>query len=352
MQQNKCRAAVLSAAEHIDIKYVDIPQIGKDDVLVRTKACILCGSDLHGYLGRHPRVVYPRILGHEFSGVIARLGQNVSGFSEGQPVFCDIDISCGVCDYCREGRVNLCTNIKTIGFDEDGACAEYARVPKANIHPIPATMTFEAAALMNNFALAHNAVKRKGEVAEKDKVLIIGCGPVGLCSLITAKAAGAAVFIAGNHDYQLELARHFGADEVINAKKEDTVSRVLQITHGKGADKVIEIVGGVQDVTLGQCTQAVRRAGLIVLVGTFSGNRATLRAAEFKDRELEMRGSRSYIGSEAIPDVIRFIRSGAVDVTELISHRLNLEEVEHGLRLMQTRKENVMKVVISPQADY
>ena len=263
-------------------------------------------------------------------------------------MFCDIDISCGTCDQCRTGRVNLCTNIKTIGFDADGACSEYVRVPQRNIYPIPDTMTFEAAALVNNFALAYNAVKRKGEVTSDDKVLIIGCGPIGLCSLITAKAAGADVFIAGNHDYQLELARQFGADAIINAKKEDTVSRVLQITHGKGADKVIEVVGGIQDVTLGQCTQAVRRGGLIVLVGTFSGNKATLRAAEFKDRELELRGSRTYIGREAIPEVIRFIHSGSIDATKLISHRLKLEEVEIGLRLMQGRKENVMKVVISP----
>jgi L-iditol 2-dehydrogenase len=348
MERKKCWASVLYGPRDMRVEQVDVPEIGPYDALIQMKACVLCGSDLHGYLGRHPRVVYPRILGHEFAGVIEKLGQKVKDFSKGQRVFCDIDMPCGACDPCRQGRGNICANIKTIGFDVDGAFSEYVKVPHENLYPIPDDMSFEEACLTNNLGLAFNAVKRRAEVMLNDKVLIIGCGPIGLCTLMLAKAVGADVIIAGNHDYQLEVAEEFGADELINAKKDDTVARALAFTRGKGVDKVIEIVGGEQDVTLGQCTQAVKRGGLVVLVGTFSGNKATLRATEFKDREINMRGARSFIGREALPEVIRLIGSRRFNVSRLISHRLRLAEVEKGLKTMKNRKENVIKVVISP----
>jgi threonine dehydrogenase-like Zn-dependent dehydrogenase len=348
MEKEKCWAAVLYGAQDMRFEQVAVPEIGPYDTLIKMQGCVLCGSDLHGYLGRHHRVVYPRILGHEFAGVIEKRGEKVKDFSKGQRVFCDIDMPCGTCDPCRQGRGNICANIKTIGFDVDGAFSEYVKVPSANLYPIPDNLSFEEACLANNFGLAYNAVKRRGEVLLNDKVLIIGCGPIGVCTVILAKSAGANVIIAGNHDYQLEMAKELGADEVINAKKDDTVARTLNFTQGKGVDKVIEIVGGQQDVTLGQCTQAVRRGGLVVIVGTFSGNKATLRATEFKDREISMRGSRSFIGRETLPKVIRLIASGKFNASRLISHRLRLEEVEKGLRIMKNRAENVMKVVISP----
>ena len=348
MKQDKCLAAVLYRPEDMRIEQVDVPSIGPNDALIQMKACALCGSDLGGYLGKHGRVVYPRILGHEFSGVIAKLGQKVKGFSEGQQVCCDPDIRCGTCDLCRQGRVNICVNLKTQGFDIDGAYSEYVKVQQDNLYPIPDNTSFEDTSLVQTLGVAYSAVKRRGEVLFNDYVLIIGCGPIGVSALMLAKAAGANVIIADTVDYRLEMAKELGADEVLNAEKDNLVESVLQLTHGKGVDKVIEAVGGQQDVSLGQCTQAVKRGGLVVLVGTFAGNKATLRATEFKDREIEMRGSRAYIGWEAFPEIIQLIASGKINASRMITHRLKLAEVEKGLKLMQSKQENVMKVVISP----
>ncbi len=348
MKQNKCLAAVLYGPEDMRIEQIDVPRIGPNDALIQMKACALCGSDLSGYLGKHGRVVYPRILGHEFSGVIAKLGQKGKGFSEGQRVCCDPDIRCGICAPCRQGRVNLCVNLKTQGFDIDGAYSEYVKVPQDNLYPIPDDTSFEDTSLIQTLGVAYSAVKRRGEVLFNDNVLIIGCGPIGLSALLFAKAAGANVIIADTVGYRLEMAKELGADEVINAEKDNLVESVLQLTQGKGVDKVIEAVGGQQDVTLGQCTQAVKRGGLVILVGTFAGNKATLRATEFKDREIELRGSRAYIGWEAFPEIIQLIASGKINVSRMITHRLKLAEVEKGLKLMQSKKENVVKVVISP----
>jgi len=348
MKKKKCMAAVLYGPEQMRIEQVDIPEIGPDDALIQMKACSLCGSDLHGYMGNHPRVVYPRILGHEFSGVIAELGENVDGFSKGQRVVCDIDFRCGTCYACRQGKGNLCVHIKTQGFDMDGAYSEYVKVDKSNLFALPDNVSFEDASVIQTLAVAYNGVKRRGEVKLNENILIIGCGAIGLCALILAKAGGATVITADAVDYRLEMATELGADEVIHVGKEDLVKRVLELTGGIGVEKVIEAVGGPQDVTLGQCTQVVQRGGVVIMVGTFSGNKATLRATEFKDREIDLRGSRAYISWKAWPELIVSISTGKIDVSKLFTHRLKLAEVEKGLKLMQSRSERVMKVVITP----
>lgn len=346
--REKCLAAVLYGPEDMRIEEVDVPEIGPDDALIQMQACTLCGSDLHGYHGNHPRVTYPRILGHEFSGFITRTGENVSGFEAGQRVVCDIDLRCGICEYCLKGRGNVCVEIKTQGFDADGAYSEYVKVHKSNLYKLPDNVSFEEACFIQTLGIGYNGVKRRGEIKINEEVLIIGCGPIGLSALIIAKAGGANVISTDTIDYRLGLAKELGADATINSSNEDVVEKVLSMTNGRGVEKVIEAVGGPQDTTLGQCTQVVKRGGLIVLIGTFSGNKATLRATEFKDRELEMRGSRAYVGGEAFPDLIQLLSCGKIDVSKMISHRMKLAEVEKGLRLMDAKSENVMKVVITP----
>lgn len=152
--------------------------------------------------------------------------------------------------------------------------------------------------------------------------------------------------MADTIDYRMELALAMGAERVFDASRTDFVQSVLKATQDKGVDTVIEAVGGSQDVTLGQASQIVKRAGLIVVIGTFSLNRATLRMAEFKDRELDLRGSRNYVN--AFPDCLDLIASGKVSLNRLITHRLPLAEAEKGLLLMKDKAEKIMKVVIHP----
>jgi threonine dehydrogenase-like Zn-dependent dehydrogenase len=137
-----------------------------------------------------------------------------------------------------------------------------------------------------------------------------------------------------------------GADQTCNASTADLIRCVMDWTRGKGVDKVIECVGGTQDVTMSQASQVVKRGGLIVVVGTYGNNRATLRMAEFKDRELELRGSRTYV--DAFPDCIELVASGKLGLDRLITHHFRLEGVEKGLRLMRDKAENVMKVIVHP----
>ena len=344
--KNTYRAAVLYGSEDLRFEDLPIPAVGAGEVLVRVKSCAICGSDLHAYLGKHPRVVFPRVLGHEFAGVIDQKGDQVEGWEVGQRVCCDVDLSCGECDPCRQGRRNLCVKLRTQGFDSDGAYAELVKVPGRNLYALPESVSFDEASMVQTLAVAYNGVKRRGEVQVQDRVLVLGCGPIGLCALAVAKAGGAKVFAVDTLDYRLKIAGEMGADQVCNSSTVDLIGRALEWTGGKGVDKVIECVGGTQDVTLIQATQVVKRGGLIVVVGTYGNNRATIRVAEFKDRELELRGSRTYLND--FPDCIELIASGKLDLAELITHRFPLEEVETGLRLMREKAENVMKVILHP----
>jgi threonine dehydrogenase-like Zn-dependent dehydrogenase len=346
MTRETYRAAILCGPEDLRHGDLDVPAPGPEEVLVRVKACALCGSDVSAYFGRHPRITFPRVMGHEYAGVVWRKGERVSGWENGQRVCCDCDLPCGECDLCRQGRRNLCLRLKTQGFDSDGAYADLVRVPQRNLHLLPERVSFEEASMVQTLAVAYNGVRRRGEVKVQDRVLIFGCGAIGLCALAVAKASGAQVFMVDTIEYRLEKALAMGADRVFNGAQGNFIEAVLEATGGKGVDKVIEAVGGSQDVTLSQATQVVKRAGLIVVIGTFSLNKATLRMAEFKDREMDLRGARGYV--DAFPDCLELIASGKINLKPLITHRLPLAEVEKGLLLMRDKSENVMKVIISP----
>jgi L-iditol 2-dehydrogenase len=339
-------AAILYGAEDLRLENVSISEIGPEEVLVQVKACALCGSDLHAYLGKHPKIVFPIILGHEFAGVICQKGKNVSGWEIGQRVCASPTLPCGKCDPCRQGKTNICVEARSIGFNVDGAYSQYVIIPQQNLYFLPDSVSFDEASMIQTLTVAYNGVKRRGEIKIQDQVLIFGCGPIGLCALVAAKASGAKVVMVDTLDYRLSIAKTMGADEAFNSAKVDIVKSTLDLTRGRGIDKVIEAVGGEQDITLGQTTQVVKRGGLIVLIGTFSMNKATLRITEFKARELELRGSQG--GPGAWQECIDLVASRRLRLEPLISHRLSLQEVEKGLQLMRSKTENVMKVIIHP----
>lgn len=341
-----CRAAVLYGPGDLRLEEVPVPQIGPEEVLVQVKACSLCGSDLHAYTTKHPRVTFPRILGHEIGGIIHKKGEKVTGWETGQRVCCDVALPCGKCDLCRQGRTNICPNLKSIGFNVDGAYCEFVKIPERNLYLIPDQVSFDEAAVIQTLTVAYNGVKRRAEIKVQDHVLIFGCGPIGLCALGVAKASGAKVWMVDTLDYRLKVAKDMGADETFNASKTDLVKDVLDKTRSKGVDKVIEAVGGEQEVTLGLATQVVKWGGLIVVIGTFSGNRGIIRITEFKARELELRGSQG--GPGAWADCIDLVATRKIHLDRLITHHLKLEEVEKGLQLMKNKAENVMKVIIHP----
>lgn len=342
-----CKAAVLYGPGDLRIEEVPVPEVGPGDVLVRVKSCSLCGSDLHAYVTKHPRVTFPRILGHEFSGTIFKKGEAVSDWKIGDRVCCGVNIACDECAPCLEGQKHLCLNLKGIGFDLDGAYSEFVKVPQNNLFHLPDAISLDEASMIQTLTVGYNAVKLRGEVTLQDRVLIFGAGPIGLCVLASTIASGAKTYVVDTLDYRLEIAKTMGGEETLNPAQGDLVKKVLDLTGGKGVDKVFEAVGGEQDITLTQATRVVKRGGMVVVLGTFSGNRATLPITDFKNWALDLRGG-GKTHPDIWPDCIDLVASGRVRLEKMISHQLKLDDVEKGLKLMHEKGDRVLKVIIHP----
>jgi len=176
-------------------------------------------------------------------------------------------------------------------------------------------------------------------------VAILGAGPIGMSALLLAKASGAKVFVTDTVDFRLEVAKRLGADITINIEKENLLEKIQELTDGEGVCKVIEAVGGRQDITLQQAVQIGRRGGLIVVVGNFSDNRASIRITEFKDREMELKGSRGQHGT--FRSCMELISSGRVDVEPMISHIMPFDQAEKALKMMENKDENISKIILT-----
>jgi L-iditol 2-dehydrogenase len=261
-------AAVLYGKEQLRIESVDIPGIGRGDVLVRVRAALTCGTDVKVFRrGYHPRMIRPPALfGHELAGDIVATGPDVRGFEVGQPVMAANSAPCGQCFYCQRGSENLCEDL----LFNNGAYAEYIRIPerivRKNMYQIPAHVTYQDAALVEPLACVMRGLEETG-LRSGDTIAIIGLGPIGMMFVLLAKVLYRARVIAiGRRQPQLDRASAMGADEtVLNDDGADPVTAVRSLTCGRGADVVIEAVG-IPDVWQ-LAVKLLRRGGVINFFG-------------------------------------------------------------------------------------
>jgi len=342
------KAMVLHAGGDLRRETMPDPSPAPNQAVVKVHACSICGSDLHAFHGKHPRLTFPRVLGHEFAGEIVALGSAVRGFRVGQRVCCDIDLACGQCGPCREGRGNICEQLKTMGFDCDGAYAEFAAVPDFNLHALPDNVSYDQAAAVQVLGISYHAVADRVKPAPGERVAVIGAGPIGLGAALIARSLGAEVTILDVLDFRLALAQKLGIPHAMNAKEGDLRERALAATDGRGFDKVVECVGGFQERTVADAVRMVKRGGQITVVGTFPENKATIPIAYIKDREIDLNFSRGNF--RAFPPCLELIASGKVNPDQYISHRFPLARAEEALRLLEARGTEAHKVVLHPQA--
>jgi threonine dehydrogenase-like Zn-dependent dehydrogenase len=341
------KAMVLHGGGDLRSERAPDPAPAPNQAVVKVHACSICGSDLHAFHGKHPRLTFPRVLGHEFAGEIVALGKAVRGFRVGQRVCCDIDLACGACGPCGEGRGNICEQLKTMGFDCDGAYAEFAAVPDFNLHALPDGVGYDQASAVQVLGISYHAVADRAKPRPGERVAVIGAGPIGLGAALIARSLGAEVTILDVLDYRLELARTLGIPATINANEGDLRERALAATAGRGFDKVIECVGGFQERTVSDAVRMVKRGGQITIVGTFPENRATIPIAYIKDREIDLNFSRGNF--RAFPPCLALIASGKVDPGRYISHRFPLARAEDALKLLEARHVEAHKIVLHPQ---
>jgi threonine dehydrogenase-like Zn-dependent dehydrogenase len=341
------KAAILRGGGDLRFETVPDPAPGPHEAIVRVHACSICGSDVHAYHGKHPRLTFPRILGHEFAGEIVAVGASLTGFHVGQRVCCDIDFACGQCGPCREGRGNICENLRTMGFDRDGAYAEYAAVPSFNLYALPDTVSYGQASAVQVLGISYHAIADRVKPEPRERVAVIGAGPIGLGAALIAQSMGAEVTISDVLDYRLEKARELGIAHTVNPKDGEVRERALAATGGSGYDKVVECVGGLQERTVTDAVSMVKRGGQITVVGTFPENRATIPIAYIKDREIDLNFSRGNF--RAFAPCLELVASGRIDPDRYISHRFALAEAKQALELLEARTVEAHKIVLHPQ---
>jgi len=313
-----------------------LPELGSRDVLVKVKAASICGTDLHLYrwdAWAAGRLRPPLVVGHEFCGEIVAAGRDVAEVALGDYVSAESHVICGNCDLCRTGQGHLCRDTEILGVDRDGCFAEYVAIPASNAWVDPPDMPVEVAALQENFGNAvHTAFA--ADLRAK-KVLVTGCGPVGLMTVGVAKAAGArTVFATDVSDYRLALGGKMGADHTVNAGQRDWTERVRQLNEGEGIDVLLEMSGAATAIRAG--FELLKPGGEAALLGLPK----QAFAFDFSNL-LIFKGIKVYgiVGRRLWENWLQargLLRSGAVDLQPLVTHRFALEDFEDAFSLMES----------------
>lgn len=340
----------LLLSEYKKLKVVDMPtpDIADDEVLVRVRACGICGSDIHGYDGSTGRRIPPLVMGHEAAGVIERAGRAVEGFSVGDRVTFDSTVSCGKCAFCRQGQINLCDNRMVLGvscgdYRRHGAFAEYVNVPARILYKLPDSLPFERAALIEAVSIAVHAVNRHIP-APDDAVLVVGAGMIGVLVIQVLRERGCRNIIAVDlDDDKLALATRVGAARTLNARDIDVPAAVREMTGGQGADASYEVVG--HGSTVMNAIRSLRKGGTVVLIGNLSP-KVELPLQEVVSREISVLGSCASSGE--IPECIDLLARGAVNVDPLISLKASLDEAPALFERLHGGDRTLMKVILQP----
>lgn len=323
------------------------PSVGAHDVLVRIKASGICGSDLHY---AHGRVVPPRTpvtLGHEVAGVVERTGDRVSSVAVDERVCVHYIVSCGSCVHCSQGRDNRCRNRQSIGHHLDGGFAEYILVPERNAFRLPGEIPFDQGAIIGCAVSTPFHALRVGEFQPGDAVAVFGLGGVGMHAVAWARALGAGLVIGIDIvDFKLGLARELGADEVIDANEADPVETIMGLTDGWGVDLALECAGHEKTVEAAVKSVGGRsryESGRVVCVALYT-KPVTIPGA-WTLREGALRRSGDHTGDE-LRRVIQLVKAGRIDLSRSITHRLPFEELPRGLKILDEKGEDVIRVVL------
>jgi L-iditol 2-dehydrogenase len=342
------KALLLTDYKKLYVVDMPVPDVADDEVLVRVRACGICGSDIHGYDGSTGRRIPPLVMGHEAAGVIERVGRDVHGFTVGERVSCDSTVSCGTCDFCRRGQINLCDNRTVLGvscgdYRRHGAFAEYVAVPSRILYKLPATLPFERAALIEAVSIAVHAVNRHPP-KPNDTAVVVGSGMIGLLIIQVLAAKGSRNIVAVDLDpHKLKLAERLGATRTLNAHQKDVPAAVRAVTGGKGGDVSFEVVGHGDTVV--SAIRSLRKGGTVVLVGNLSPT-VELPLQEVVSREISVLGSCASSGE--IPECIDLLTRGAVDVDPIISLKASLDEGPELFARLYGGDGTLMKVIIQP----
>ncbi len=334
----KMQAAVVTEFGRFpEIVKIDIPTFGPRDVLVRSRACGICGSDIKLMQGKAPGIKVPLIMGHEFAGEVADVGSEVNGVKPGDRVVIHIYIACNTCKNCRLGYQNRCENLQgQIGYTVPGGFAQYARVPASNLVRLPENVTFAEGALLSGAMASPLHSIRRADVTSADTVAVFGVGGMGMHTIQILRAMGARIIAADIDQERLEFAKTLGASHVINMANEDAVEVIRKLTGGRGADVAIQVVDGpaVGPVSA-TAAKSVARGGRVVLEGHYPDINFIYPVHELMSRELTVYGSRASRHQE-LWDLVDMATRGLV--RPLVAKTFPFEQVADAFKMFMEAK--------------
>lgn len=334
------KSVVIQQPNELVLQESEIPVPQKGEVRVRIRLAGICGSDVHIYRGHNPFAKYPRVIGHEFFGVIDAVGESVDRARIGQRVSVDPVISCGHCYPCSIGRPNVCQELTVLGVHRDGGFSEYACVPAANAHLIPAALTDEMATMVEPFTIAANICEQV-KPTHRDVVLVYGAGPMGLTVIQALKNVYQVqqVVVADRIQERLAMASANGADLTIN-----NTSVALKDVLGKaGIVPTLVIDTACHPSILDEATRLISPAGRIGMMG-FSAEPCTITQQAVTSKELSIFSSR--LNSNKFPLVISWMNERKINPEALITHKFAMNDVEAALAVFEKDQKSCCKVLL------
>jgi len=340
------RAAELIAPLTFRLTEMPIEDPGPGEVQCRVASVGVCGSDLHAYtegqVGGMPNA-YPMVLGHEPAGVIVKTGAGVTGLAAGDRGALEPALYCYHCEFCLSGHHNVCANIRFLSNPNyPGFFREFVNLPVSNFAPIPANLSFDAAALFEPLAIAIHSV-RLASVSANETVAVIGAGPIGLLTIAALRAANAGrIWAIEPLAHRRELARAMGADAVL--EPDEAVAEILRATGQRGVDCAMDCAAGAD--TVPQAIQLTRNAGRVVLTGIHSTPTFTVDASGMRRKELTLFNVRR--SNHETEEALSLLQAQPNWFAPLVTHTRALDRIEEAFELTSHYRDGVGKMVIRP----
>ena len=333
----------IKVIEPFKVEIVDVPKPeikNDDDVIVRITSGGICGSDIGIYNGTNSLATYPRLIGHEFGGIVTETGKNVTSVKAGDKVAVDPVISCGHCYACRIGRHNVCSTLEVMGVHRDGGFAEFVCAPEANIHKFHKDFDESFLGLVEPFTIGVE-INRRGQITKGDKVLIMGSGPIGIAAMQVAKRNGAEVIMTDLVKERLDKALSMGADEVVLVSEENLEERLLKFTDGEGIPVIVDTV--CIPSSFEQSVQLACPAGRIVVLG-LKNVPSQITMADITKKELTIAGSR--LNNNCFDEVIAGFEDGTRHPEQLMTKSYNYKDIMEALTMITEHPQDVLKLVL------
>ncbi len=342
----KNRAAYMTGLNKMEIRDIEVPKPGEKDVLVKLEYVGICGSDVHylehGKIGDFV-VNGDFILGHECAGTVVEIGSGVQNLKVGDRVALEPGITCGQCEFCKTGKYNLCPDVEFLATPPyHGSLMNYIAFPENMCFKLPENITTKEGALVEPLAVGMHAALQ-GNVKLGNSVVILGAGTIGLVTLLACKAYGATeITVVDVIPKRLEYAKKLGATATLNAAEVDVNTEIEKMTAKRGVDIVIETAGSAR--TISQTPYLVKNGGTIVLVGLAPQDIIEFNFAKIMAKEAEIKSVFRY--RNIYPTAIKAIAKGIIDITGIVTHEFDFDDVAKAFDYVINNKQDVVKAVI------